>query len=130
MTTFNLYERPNGRIVINKDKEKDSSLIRTIKASSWKEARASIPADEFFHVPSQGYFRNPTLKQWEYAKAHHARVEAEEARIAAVIRDNSDVPRTQTQKATPKENRTQGLSTTHLFKGAKRGREVSSTSAA
>lgn len=113
MKTFYLYERPDGRIVLNPNEEPDSKLIREIKADTWKLARESIGEDEFFHVPGEGYFESPTPRQWGVAKAYRARQEKERARVALVLASFDEGKRTGRPNAPGKHKR--GRATDELF---------------
>lgn len=70
MKTFNLYERPDGRIVINAEEEPKSRLLRTIEAINWKSARKKVGNEEFFNDPGHGWFETPRpgayIRQREY----------------------------------------------------------------
>lgn len=81
MKTFHLIERADGRVVLSNKLEKGSHLIRDIKAENWKAARATIPADEFFHDPGHGYFIHP--RPGAYQRANDA---AERATAALLPR--------------------------------------------
>ena len=74
MTTFNLYERPDGRVVLSREKEPKSVLIRTIKADNWKDARKTISADEFFHDPGHGYYVHPKPGAYQRQRDYHERL--------------------------------------------------------
>lgn len=85
MNTFNLYERPDGRIVINADVEPKSRFLRTITAANWKAARAQVGEQEFFHDYGHGYFAEPRPSAYPRQREYHERVSRDRMRELMMI---------------------------------------------
>ena len=103
MTTFNLYERPDGRVVINANEEPKSTLLRTIEAANWKAARATINEDEFFYDPGHGYFITPLPGAYQRQKAYHERI------ANAILRERMMVASLADVAIRPKRNKKEAL---------------------
>lgn len=91
MTTFHLYQRPCGRVVLNKSTEPKSTLIRTIKAADWKAARATIKEDEFFHDIGHGYFIEPRPGAYQRQSEYHDRQTKAQMRRLMLIAGLNDI---------------------------------------
>jgi hypothetical protein len=59
MSTFDLYRKPDGRIVLGDSTPSDCDFIRSVSGAHWGAARDSLRRggyDEFEHVPGYGYY--------------------------------------------------------------------------
>ena len=54
--TFYLQHNKEGRVFLDKREHASHTTIRTIKASSWREARETIHEFEFDKVDGYGWF--------------------------------------------------------------------------
>ena len=85
MKTFNLYERPDGRIVLAKEEEPESTLLRVISAPSWKQARATIDENEFMHDIGHGWFNNPLPGAYRREREYHERQTYQKVRMTKLF---------------------------------------------
>lgn len=102
MNTFNLYERPCGRVVLTADEEPKSTFIRLVSAPNWKAARAKIDDHEFFHDPGHGMYVTPRPGAYQRLRDYHARIAAYRTRelmLFAGINDTAIRPKRNKREA-------------------------------
>jgi hypothetical protein len=87
---YYLIERPDGRIVLDTRKGEKNTKLEVIEADSWREARAAIPENRFFHDYGYGYCENPRFNAYQRERTRQERLRADEARLKKLFTEMRD----------------------------------------